>query len=114
MPIAAEVDRWPASHRQSGDAIDLLAVTDAALVLTPGRLLGVAEEIGPGDVVVMPKFTATQTGRPPRTGEVGFRTIRAGAVDAHMGISVSRGAWLIMPSVQTPVTASDPRSEPVT
>jgi len=66
LPVAAEVDRRPAPHRQSDDAIDLLAVADAAEILPPGRLAGVADEIRPGDVVMMAEFTAAQT------GEIGF------------------------------------------
>lgn len=76
MPVAAEIHRRPAPHRQSDHAVDLLAVADAAQVLAPGRLLGIANKIGSGDVVVMSEFAATQT------GEVGFRAIGAGAVDA--------------------------------
>src|SRR6201989_119823 len=62
LPVAAEVDRRPAPHRQSDDAIDLLAVADAAEILPPGRLAGVADEIRPGDVVLMAGATAAQTG----------------------------------------------------
>ena len=36
LPVAAEVDRWPASHRLSDNAVCLLAVTDPAEVLPPG------------------------------------------------------------------------------
>ena len=75
LPIAAKIDRWPASHRQADDAVHLLAVADAAEVLAPGCLLGIAEEIRPSDVVVMPEFA------PAQAGEVGFCAIGAGAVD---------------------------------
>src|SRR3954464_11517396 len=77
LPVAAEVDRRPAPHRHPDDAVDLVAVTDAAEVLTPGRLAGITDEIRPGDMVVMSEFTAAQT------GEIGFRAIGAGAVDAE-------------------------------
>src|SRR5689334_21210439 len=76
LPIAAEIDRWPAAHRQTDNTVRLLAVADAAEVLAPGCLLGIAEEIRPSDVVVMPEFAAAQT------GEVGFYAIGAGAFDA--------------------------------
>jgi hypothetical protein len=76
LPLNAKVHRRSAPHRQSHDAVDLLAITDAAQVLAPGCLLGVANKIPPGDVMVMPEFAATQ----PR--EVGFGAVGAGAVDA--------------------------------
>jgi hypothetical protein len=77
LPVATEIDRRPASHCQPDDAIHLLAVTDAAEVLAPGRLSGVTDEIGSGDVVVMSEFAAAQA------GEIGFRGIGAGTVDAE-------------------------------
>ena len=77
LPIAAEIDRRLAPHRQPDDAIHLLAVADAAEVLAPGRLAGVTDEIGSGDVVVMSKFAAAQP------GEIGFRGIGAGTADAE-------------------------------
>ena len=55
--------------------MDLLAVTDAAQILAPGRLLSVTNKIGPGDVVVMSELAATQA------GEVGFSAVGAGAVE---------------------------------
>ena len=55
---------------------DLLAVADAAQVLTPRHFLGVADKIWPGDMVVVPEFAAAQT------REVGFGAIGAGAVEA--------------------------------
>jgi hypothetical protein len=76
LPVAAEIDRRSAPHRQSNHAVDLLAVADAAQVLAPSGLLSIADKVRPGDVVVMSEFAATQS------GEVGFGTIGAGAVDA--------------------------------
>ena len=76
LPITAEIDRWPASHRQADNTVRLLAVADAAEVLAPGCLLGIAEEIRPSDMVVMPELA------PAQAGEVGFRAIGAGAVNA--------------------------------
>ena len=63
-------------HRQSDNAIDLVAVADAAQVLTPSRLLGITDEIGSGDMVMVSEFAA------PQPGEIGFRPVGAGAVDA--------------------------------
>jgi hypothetical protein len=76
LPVTAKVHRRSAPHRQSHDAVDLLAVADAAQVLAPSRLLSVTNKIRPGDVVVMSEFAATQA------GEVGFSAVGAGAVDA--------------------------------
>ena len=77
LPIAAEIDRRLAPHRQPDDAVDLLTVIDAAEVLAPGCFPGVADEIRPGDVVVMSEFAAAQA------GEIGFCAIGAGAPDAE-------------------------------
>lgn len=74
MPVAAEVNRRPAPHGQARNAEDLIAVADAAQVFTPGGFPGVANQIRPGNVVVMAKLAATQAGK------VGLRAIRAGAV----------------------------------
>ena len=76
MPVAAEIDRRFATHRQPDNTIDLVAIADAAQVLAPSRLLGITDEIRPGDMVMMPKFAARQA------GEIGFHAIGAGAVDA--------------------------------
>ncbi len=76
LPIAAEVDGRAASHRQTDDAMRLLAVADTAQVLPPGRLLRVADEVGASDVVVMPNLAAAQA------GEVGLCPVGAGAVNA--------------------------------
>src|ERR1700690_95304 len=57
-------------------AVDLLAVADPPQILAPGCLLGVTDEVRPGDVVVMSEFTAAQA------GEVGFGAVGAGAVYA--------------------------------
>jgi len=54
----------------------LLAVADPAQVLPPCRFLGVADEIGAGDVVVMAQLAAAQA------GEVGLCPVGAGTVDA--------------------------------
>ena len=53
----------------------LLAVADAAEVLPPGCLLGIAKEIRPGDMVVMPELATAQA------GEIGLRRIGASNTD---------------------------------
>jgi len=72
LPVAAEVHRRPAAHRQADHAVDLLAVADAPQVLTPSRFLSVAGQIRSGNVVVMAEFAATQA------GEVGLGTVGSG------------------------------------
>ena len=76
LPVAAEIHRGRASHRQSHHAIHLLAVADTTQILTPGRLLGIAGQVGPGDVVMVAEFS------PAQAGEVGFRAVGAGATAA--------------------------------
>src|SRR3954468_12994735 len=68
--------RWSASQRQADHPMHLLAVADAPCVFPPGSLLGIAEQIRPGDVMVVPRLAAAQA------GEVGFRAVGAGPVDA--------------------------------
>src|SRR3954462_3277473 len=68
--------RRSAAQGQADHAMHLLAVAKAPGVLPPGRLLGVAEEIRTGDVMVVPELAAAQA------RDVGFRAIGAGAVDA--------------------------------
>jgi hypothetical protein len=80
LPVAAEINRRSASHRQANHAIHLLAVTDAAQIFAPCRLLGVTNKIRSGDMMMMPEFAAAQT------GEKGFRAVGAGAVFT-MGLS---------------------------
>ena len=70
------IDRWLALHRQANNAVHLLAVADAAVVLSPACFLGIAAEIPPGDMVVMPQLAAAQT------REEGLAPIGAGAIDA--------------------------------
>jgi hypothetical protein len=61
LPVATEIHRWLAPHRQADNAVHLLAVADAAVVLSPAGFLGIAAEIPPGDMVVMPQLAAAQT-----------------------------------------------------
>jgi hypothetical protein len=41
-------------HRQHDNAVNLAAVGIAAMILAPGRFLREADQIGAGDVVVVP------------------------------------------------------------
>lgn len=60
LPVAAEINRGPAPHRQADNTMRLIAVADATGIFLPGCFLGVADQIWPGDVVVMPKLAAAQ------------------------------------------------------
>ena len=64
-----------ATRQQLDDAMRLLTVADPAQVFPPGRLLGIAEEIRPGDMMVMAELAAAQA------REIGFRAIGACAVE---------------------------------
>jgi len=99
LPVAAEVNRWPALHRQTDNTVRLLAVADAAEVLPPGCLLGIAKEIRPGDMVVMPELATAQA------GEIGLRRIGAGTADAHMGdlASTAFSSWCHRYLLQLPI-----------
>src|SRR5215213_20268 len=68
--------RWSAPHGQPDRTMHLLAVAEAPGVFPPGSLLGIAEQIPPGDGMVVPQLAAAQA------GEVGFRVVGAGPVDA--------------------------------
>ncbi len=46
LPVAAEIDRRRAPHRQTSHAAHLFAVAGAPEVFTPGCFLGVSDEIG--------------------------------------------------------------------
>ncbi len=54
----------------------LLAIADTPQVVAPGGLLGVADQIGPSNVIVVAKLGTAQA------GEVGLRPVGAGAIDA--------------------------------
>lgn len=64
-------NRGPASHRQPDHAMHLVAIAGAAQVFAPGCFLRVTNEIRSGNMVMVPKFAATQA------GEIGFRAIGA-------------------------------------
>ena len=75
LPIPAEIHARLTSQRQPGHAADLLAIGDAAVVLPPSGFLSEAEQVWPGDMVVMASLAATEP------GEIAFRPIRAGAIE---------------------------------
>jgi len=69
LPITTEVNAGLASHRQRRHGIDLCAVVYAAMILPPRALLGVADQIQTGNMVMMSDL------RTPQTREEPFRTI---------------------------------------
>ena len=72
LPITTKIDGRRAPHCQSDDAVRLFAVADAAQVLAPGCLLGVAEQVRPGDMMMVAELG------PAQAGEVRFRAVGAG------------------------------------
>ena len=98
LPIPHEVGRGGLGERQGGDAAGLVPVGHAAVVLAPGRLLGVAEQVGARDVVVVPGLGAAEA------GEVFLRHVRAGAGLA-VGLAVIDAAHLEMGVERVPAGA---------
>ena len=64
MPVPYEVGAGRLHGGELGQAAKLVAIADPAVVLAPARLLSVAEQVLPGDVVVVPGLGATEAGRP--------------------------------------------------
>jgi hypothetical protein len=73
--VAGEVYRLPTLHRQRRNAVHLIAIGAAAVIFAPRRLLRIAEEICPRNVMVDADFSAAQT------AEVLFRPIRARTIE---------------------------------
>lgn len=76
LPIAGEVRAGLLLHRKAGEALNMLAVGHAAVILAPRGFLRVAEKILAGDAVMMADLSATQA------REIGLGVVRAGAVRA--------------------------------
>jgi len=60
----------------------LFTVADATVILSPSCFLSIAEEVRPGDVVVMPQLAA------PQARVEGLRPVGAGAVEAVANLMV--------------------------
>jgi hypothetical protein len=78
LPIPAPVHRGPASHRQPHDALELAPVVYPPVIPAPRRLLRIAYQVRPSDMMVAPDLA------PARTREVFL-----GAVAVHAAIRVS-------------------------
>jgi hypothetical protein len=76
LPIAREIDARLPRHRQPRNARHLLAIGDPAAILAPRGFLGVAEEVGAGNVMVVADLT------PAKAAEIFLRPIRACTVQA--------------------------------
>jgi hypothetical protein len=63
LPVSGEIDTRLIRHGQTRNAGHLLAVGDAAHILAESRLLSVADQVRPADVVVMPNLAAAQPGK---------------------------------------------------
>jgi Zn-dependent peptidase ImmA (M78 family) len=96
LPVAAEIDRRFATHPQPDNTIDLVAIADAAQVLAPSRLLGITDEIRPGDMVMMPKFAAPQAGDNNYERTEFWHVVE---VAEALGLSLTGKAKLDQPSV---------------
>ena len=69
-----EINARLALQRERGNAVDLFAIRNAAVIFAPARLLGIAKKIGASDMMVMANLGAA------KPGEIAFRPIRASAV----------------------------------
>jgi hypothetical protein len=76
LPVAGEIDALPALHRQRRNPIHLIAIGNAAVVLTPIRFLSIPQQVRASNVVMDPDLRAAQA------REIFFRLIGAGTVIA--------------------------------
>jgi hypothetical protein len=64
------------AHRKPGNGANLLPVVHPAVFLAPCRLLGLADKVSPGEIVVVPDFSAAHpAGKFLRTTHVDAGTI---------------------------------------
>jgi len=58
LPISGKIDARLVLHAERDDPINLGAIRDALVILTPRRLLREADQVRAGDMVVVSKFAA--------------------------------------------------------
>jgi hypothetical protein len=58
LPVPAEIDGRLPTKGKASDALQLLFVADAAVVLSPCSLLRVAEKVGAGHMMMMADLAA--------------------------------------------------------
>ncbi len=90
LPISREVYRGLAGKGKTGNALDLFAVRNAAVVFAPSAFLSVAKQVSTRDVVMMADFRAA------KPGEVAFRHVGAGTVKAIGFFVVDPGHFEIL------------------
>ena len=73
LPIPAPVHARPGRHRQPDDRLNLPPVVHPAMILAPCRLLGIADQIGARDMVMVADL------RPAEAGEELLGPIRINA-----------------------------------
>ena len=90
LPVAREVHRRLAVKSKTGNALDLFAVRNAAVILAPSAFLSVAKEVCTRDVVMVANLRAAQP------GEIAFRHVGASAVEAVGFLVVDPGNLIIL------------------
>lgn len=78
LPIPCEINALFAGERVPGDAVHLPAVGALAVIFAPARFLRIAEEIRPGNPMVMTLLRTAQAGKER------LRLVRAG-VEGRIG-----------------------------
>jgi hypothetical protein len=73
-PRAAKVHRRAAAGDQHDDRVELLTVAVPTVILFPGRLPSVADQIGAGDAMMMPSFA------PASASEIRLGLVCAGVI----------------------------------
>jgi len=81
LPVPDEVGRGPLAEGKGGQAAHLVPIGHAAVIFPPRGFLSVAEEVGAGDVVMVPGFGAAEA------AEILLSKVRARAVLA-VGLAV--------------------------
>ena len=76
LPAPGEVHRFATLHCQCGHAAHLIAIRDAAVILTPRGLLPSPAQVCASDVMMDVDFGAVQAGKVFFRG-IGARTVRA-------------------------------------
>jgi len=76
LPIPREIDRRLGPHSERADSMKLLAGRKAAVILAPRGFLSEAQQVRPGNVVMVSGFC------PAQAREIGLGYVRASAVAA--------------------------------
>ncbi len=60
LPVADEIRAGPLAEGKAGQTAHLVPVGHPAVILPPRGFLSVAEEVGAGDMMVVPRFGAAE------------------------------------------------------